>query len=647
MKLSSREKRLVLCLLFALALIAMYIMLTTVVPGMAIWSIPATINEKSSTIELNSGSVYQQKFEMPFSKLRSVEIPLEDGGADYIVMLDAKLEVLDDAGNVVAEKNISSVYDSVYSSKYMDVTKGGKYTLRLTVNSIGNGDNTAPAPKINVSDNGKIVFRLRGISGGSNDIAVFATMFVILAAASLVFFAFIDRDKIGECKFADNAIVGLIILAGLLFVCQFSDLLDISRTALNMLDSFKHGNILGYNDYMYYGILSNQSAAQAFACDYNFITIFICSIFLIPVYLIYGWDININYGGYAAVFTLLTVIFASLMISYWMLKRIVKECGMGERYLKNVRALFISSSMIIYMTVVFGQIDILYLLVIIIALPFYYRKKYLLFSIIMSVAIAMKTLPLLIFVPLILLANKKVRDILVNLALGMVFPVLTKILFERNVGHNMLVNANAEQYGFVERVNTTMLGGNISLFILSFVLISIFAYMAKTDTDNKKEMLYKSMLVIFVTYCSFAVLVDWHQQWLIPLVLSFSFLVPFHENNKPLLLLDVFAEALFILTANTGGVSIYMINFGIFPKLLGQYYSGTTVKFLLESVSSIAVPAVKTMLAGILIYMAWHFIKKKTDCQKTYECSRTWVIGRVGVLYCIILFYCWCFSFVG
>lgn len=647
MKLSAREKRLVIFFGAVLGLIGVYMLLSTIVPGMAIWSIPKTINESSSYINIDSQNVYEQEFEMPFSKLCSVQVPFFNGEAGYVVAFDIKMELLDDAGAVVAEKTFTTVFDSSCGFKYLNVNKGGKYTLRLTVNSIGNGTNTDAVPKISVSDDGKVVFKLRGLSGDSNDKSVFAIMFVLSAAVFLAFLTSVDKDKIGSCKIVDSAVVGLLIIVGMLFVCQFSDLFDISRTSLKMLDSFKHGNIFGYNDYMYYDALKNQSPSQAFACDYNFISIFICGIFLIPVYLIYGSDVSFNRGGYAAVFTLLLVILASLLLSYYLLKRIVKECDMGDSYLRNVRALFISSSMIIYMSVVFGQIDILYLLVIIFALPFYYRKKYLLFSLIMSVAISMKTLPFLVFVPLVLLANKKVKDILMNLAIGMIFPVLTKILFERNVGHGMLADANAIQYGFVERVNTSMIGGQISLFILSFVLVCIFAYMAKTDTDNKKKMLYNSMLAIFVVYSSFAVFVDWHQQWLTPLVLSFAFLLPYHEESKKLLLIDVFAEALFILFANTGGVSIYMVNFGIFPKLTGQYYSGTSVKFLLDNISPIAVPAVKTMLAGILIYMVWHFTRNRSNCQKTFECSRAWVIGRAGVLYAFILFYCWCFSYIG
>lgn len=646
MRLSNREKKLVSVIVAIIVLIGIFFVMVLIAPNLTIWSIPKTYNESENAIPIDTVKEYVQDFEMPFNKLSSIEIPLESGDSGYLVSIDAKIELFDDSGALIVQKNITSVFDSSCSFKYLSVNKGEVYTLKLTVNSVGDGTGVSDAPLIKVSDDGKMMFNIMGLTGSSSNKTVFAVVYFIISMLVVAFVVLIDQEKIGDCKLADALFVGVTIIMGMILICQFNDLYDISITALKMLDSFKHGNVFGYNDYMYFNSLKNQSVLQSFACDYNFIPIFICSIFLLPVYLIYGSNITYSHGGYAVVFDLLFAILVCVLLAYAFLKRIVKACGQDDRYLSNVRALFISSSMLLYMTIGFGQIDIFYLLMIIIALPFYYRKKYPVFSIIMSIAIAMKTLPIMIFIPLILLANKKVKDIILNLVIGLFFPVITKVLFEGNVGHQMLVASSKENYGYIDRISASTIG-QLSLYIFAYAIICILAYMSKTDTDDKKNMLYRSMLIIFVTYSCFAAFVDWHQQWLIPLTLAFSFLLPFHKNQKEILLLDVFAEIFFILTTNTAGVSTYMINYGIIPHLADQKYAGTSMKYLLGRLSSMAVPAVRAIFIAILAYLSWHFFRERKNYQKTYESSRTWIFGRMGVLLGFVLFYCWCFSFIG
>ena len=634
------------CVAF-LSLLIIYLAAVFVVPRLKIWSIPQSFNNNETQyVPLKSGDIYEQRFNMPFSRICHVDIPMKSGNAAYFVKFDAVMSVSDSSGSVVFEKEISSIYESHSSFRYINVAKGSEYILKLQILSI---ETTAEdSPKAMTDDNGNLNFTIKGIKGSSDNRIIFDLMFIIVCAAVIAFVWKLDVERIGDSSLSDKVIIAVLALSAVFLICQFNDLYDISRTAMIMIDSFRNGQ-LRYQDFAFVEELKEQSAAQRSICDYNAVSIAVIAVILLPLYPFFGSGYSYGTDGHIVVYYLSAMILALVLIAVWMVKLTVDECKMDKRYLANTRFLLITSSMFLYMTVGFGQIDIIYIIVLLLALPFYYRKKYLFFSLIMSVAVAMKTLPLLIFVPLLFFAVKKIRDIVIDLAAVLSVPLLTKLVFGGGIGNAFVVQINEEAYGFKNMLIDMKLGSSISLFVLFFILICIIAYFAKPDTEDKKYMLHRSMLIIFAVYVCFSIFVDWHQQWLIPLVLSFSFLLPFYKENKELLILSIVAELMFILNTNIRlGASTYMINFGIAPYIADQQYAGTTVRYLANSVSPLIPTVVSTAFAAVLIYVFWFMYKNRnTVSDKTYECPRQWVMARTGILYVFLLFYCWCFSFAG
>ena len=643
MHLSSKTKR--ICIVTSV-LVLIYVLFVYAVPHLKIWALTYTVNYNSDRMTtIKEGDVYEQVFSMPFGKICAVELPMDPNGSDHVVSFYAVMSILDNEGNVIAEKNITSVYDAATSFNYIAVDKGADYRMRLSIRSIDQGSYAVPS--LMTDGRGNICFKLQGLSDSSDNKIVFALVFLIFSVVLIVYAMVIEKDMIGDEWLADNTLIAIIILLATFVICQFSDLFDISKTSMTLIDSFVHGHIK-YMDYAYFEGLKVQSESQEFICDYNFISIAVMALALLPLYPFYGKDFTYNWGGYAVVIDLLITILLCVLLSLWLIRFITKECGLDNRYLMNVRTLVISSSMLLYMTIGFGQIDIIYIVMILLALPFYFRKKYMIFSLLMSVAVAMKTLPFIIFLPLLLLAVKKVKDIVINMAIVLVVPLMTKFIFGGGAGYNFVMGANEDIYGYKNRVIDMTLGSNLSVFVLCAVIICVVAYFYKTDTDDKKEMLRSSMLIIFIMYACFAAFVDWHQQWLIPLVYSFAFLLPFYKDNKRLLLLSAVAESLFILDTNLQGVSMYMMNYGVFPPIVRQAYGGASMRVIITNISPILPAVINTAFVGVLFYIAWYMYKNRSKGSiDSFECPRQWVIGRTGILYGFILFYCWCFSYIG
>ena len=632
----------------AAILVVIYAVAVLLLPNLKIFAVSSSLEgkeEKTETIE--AGKTYETEFEMPYSRLCSFSVPLEqEENAEFIVAIDAVMRMTDASGKVLAEKTILSAYENVCNFSYISVQKGGVYKISLEVRSAGQDPSCAPVLK--TDENGTMLFTVRGLVGSSDNKAVFTLMYMVVAAMVLVFVYTMNKPKIGDAHDADTLITGILMLIALYAICQFSDLYDISRSALSMVRAFEHGQ-LKYMDAGYLEGLADQTAAQRFICDYNFTIIAVVALILMPIYPFYYTSLPEHWQGYAPVLILSIVILILVRVAASLFKKITKECGMDKRYLENVQMIFLSSSLLLFISLGFGQIDIMYIVVILLALPFYYKKNYLAFSAIMSVAVAMKTLPILIFAPLLLLAVKKLKDIFINTGIVLVIPVLSKLIFGGGQGYEFITRCNDVQYGYTGRIIETTLGENVSVFALAFVVICVLAYLHKPDTENKKEMLHKSMLVMFITYTVFLAFVPYHAQWMIPLVLSFSFLLPFYKENRTLLLLSLVAELLFILECGFSCVSIkQLLNGGMIVPLVGQSYEGNGLVQIFGNISPMCASVIKSAMIAVVLCMAGYLYKNRKEVDgKTQECSRQWVVGRTGVLYGFILFCSWCFSFIG
>lgn len=628
-----------------IALILIYIGAVFVLPGMRIWSFPRTYySNGQNRIEISEGQVYEQSFEMLYSRICEIGIVLDPSEAKNVTRINGTLELIDESGNTVVSKEVTSAYDSSVSFSYKEVTRGSICRLRFTVNDIGED---SIVPSLVTDDEGNISFTIKGLTGSSDNKAAFGLVYLTVAVATVLYVLNYDRKKIGDSDLCDRLILGVVIALSVLIVSQQFDLLMTSNMAIRLKDSLMSGHITRFVEDSYLAELQRQSPLSLFTYNYDFTFVVVVAVLLLPFMPFVSVDNRSEAQADLIVLYLTLAALALILVSVWLIRFITEECQMSDRYLINVRSLYLTSSVLLFVSLAFGQLDIIYVIVMLIALPFYYRKKYAVFSLIMSLAVAMKTLPLMVFIPLILLANKRIIDIVKNLVLVMIVPLITKVLFERGWAYSAVAGITNKEYSFADRLTETGIG-TISLFILSFTVICIAAYFYKADTDDKRGMLYRSMLTIFTVYASFTAFIDWHQQWLIPLVLSLSFLIPFHKDNDRLILMSIILEALIVLLSNTKGSSTYMLNFGLLQMITGENFGGASVKTILNSISPIAIPCVATAIAGVAGFLAWYFIKHGKDGDyNTYECPRPWVIGRLGVISVFILFYAWCFSYIG
>ena len=300
-----------------------------------------------------------------------------------------------------------------------------------------------------------------------------------------------------------------------------------------------------------------------------------------------------------------------------------------------------------------GQIDIIYVIIMLWAMPFYFSGKYKTFSFVMAFALAIKLLPFMVFFPLILLTNKKIKDIAVNSAICLSVTVFFKLVFDRGIGSEAISGHITDRYSYLDKLFDNRLGMSMSLFVLAYVAICIYCYLKDLDTSDKKMLLFYSMLVMFSVYGFFTAFIDWHSQWLVPLILSFAYLVPFIAKKNRVLIVECVLEALIILVSDSVCGTAYMIDNGLLA--LPEYeYQGISITEAMKNITPFAPEMLITLQAagviGLIVYFAKEnpFRKEHAQMQASdYAVDRSFTVGRIFVLYALMLISLWQYSYVG
>lgn len=330
--------------------------------------------------------------------------------------------------------------------------------------------------------------------------------------------------------------VDWIIVILIIIFCFFSfnhgDLLITSTHGKDLVECILTGDFFSFYDY-------TQSTAM-----YSIILYWVFAMWSIPVVIVYKM-LGISLWGvveYNAIpfpvlmwYKLLPTVFY-FGIAY-ILYKILVELNGDKQAAKLGAFLFISSPLAIFSQFIFGQYDSIGLFFTILALYMYIRKKYIGFSICISVAITFKLFALFVFIPLVLLFEKRFWHILKHMGIGMSLYIITSLLFINSQGYK---DALAFSGGMIERLVANGIAtqwGMISLFVLIMMLVCVYAYVKKIETQE--EYYAWTVYISFCVYAAFFVFVLWHPQWIIYLAPFIILAMYLHENANASIILQI------------------------------------------------------------------------------------------------------------
>ncbi len=599
-------------------------------------------NNQTDYARLTPGQSVSCDFKAPCSAFNGINIDMEVASEyEPVGMIEARIELVDQDGEILFSQKISSLLEDSFSSDDVNLVPGDTYTLSFSLDSSSEG---VESVGIGVTGSGELAFEMRAVNTGAPDKSSFLIFYVLVSGLILMFVFYMDSNDPKGTRIVDVILFSAAVMMTLLVVNQYFDLFIIAKSGLRMLDAIKSGEFFHYYDHAYYSELANDSAAQFFGYNYNVFTILPVAIVMIPFSFFVDGDIGFGFWGDIVVGYLDAVVALLTVVSIKLTDKVCDVCSMPDAYRRNVRYLYAFSPLLLYTSIGFGQIDIIYVILMLWAFPFYYKSRYRMFSLVMAFAVVMKLIPLLVFIPLILLVNKRIIDIITNTLICLSVKIGTMLVFERGAGYAAIMDYTDERYGFIDMLFFTNLGSSISLFVMAYIVICVVCYLKDVDTSDKTGMLYNSMMVIFAVYAVLTAFAYVHQQWLIPLVFSFAFLVPFIGNDRRIIIIFGVVEMLLIIFCTQFNDSILMVGEGML-SIEGYSYRGMRVYDILNNFTPFAIPFIKTAVATLLLSLTGVFFAKRRD-SKT-DNIRPFAVGRILLLYLYMIACYWSYCFIG
>ena len=212
--------------------------------------------------------------------------------------------------------------------------------------------------------------------------------------------------------------------------------------------------------------------------------------------------------------------------------------GFSDRKGKIAAYAFAASPVAFYSQFIFTQYDSITLLFVMLGVYYYFKDDRFKFVLFFAIAVTCKYFALLIFVPMVLLREKKVWPIIAHGVGVMALFLLEILVYLRDPAmRSSVFGFGATGYIFNVVLDTGDVFPKISVVILAWVSICAWAFFTKPEEGNAlwKWFLYFEGLVLF---CVFG-LSMWHPQWLLLAIPFMVFSTMMHKRADIFWLLDL------------------------------------------------------------------------------------------------------------
>lgn len=310
-------------------------------------------------------------------------------------------------------------------------------------------------------------------------------------------------------------IVLFIILALLVFLLTSYD--DIQYTVthtLNYMDAISKGHIFDLYKVNY---LVRINGNLTNVC-YDMPIYIIFALWNLPLWIIQNiFKIDVIHNFFCMIWVK-TLLLVFLYGSMKVIEQICKEIQIDKRYIKWISLIFVSSPLVFSSLYYMSQYDIITIFFMLLGILSYVKKDYKKFIFWFMIAIPLKLFPIFVFVPLILLYEKRILKIGVNLLKGCSLLIVTKIIQQFMPYYQISIdNFGSSMIGNVLNYSNVKIGyGLASTFITIYALICLYCYLKELKNDEER---YKLVIYIpFITYLILFVFILAHPYWLIYIV---------------------------------------------------------------------------------------------------------------------------------
>lgn len=346
------------------------------------------------------------------------------------------------------------------------------------------------------------------------------------------------------------------------------DIMETARHAYILIQSTLDGDFLQFFE----NTLSRTYGFQYVnAAHYNIVMYILYALWELPLYLVE------RIGGFVFDDVFLAMWCKAIGVGFYLgcgilVGKLAQRIGCDETACQWASLLFWLNPISFFNTLVMGQYDSICLFFVLWAMLLYFDKKYMAFSLVMGVGFVFKFFPLFVFIPMLLLVEKRVPQLLKYGTVSLWLYIPTTLLFAGRTGDAAFFNQL-----MTDRLFTAVFPGgtaDASYFGLAMVLICVAAYLYRPqDAQTWYDVTVYGVMTVFSLLFIFVL---WHPQWLILLV-PFLILSALRQREKTTyaylnvaLCIGFFLLVAFIYPHSLEG---NLFDWGVLHPLTGWFYS--------------------------------------------------------------------------
>lgn len=212
---------------------------------------------------------------------------------------------------------------------------------------------------------------------------------------------------------------------------------------------------------------------------------------------------------------------------------------------------FFTTPIAVYSQFIFGQYDSFTVFFILLGVYFAFKNDLLKFTLFFAIAITFKYTAVAIYLPLLLMRQKKVIEICKQLLVLIIPVVLEYLLFARPATASSFASSKLD---YITETIITNPYFSIQIVVFAFVVFCAYAYFNEKVNDH--NVIHWTMF-----YCNISVflifgLSAWHPQWLLLAVPFWVISTFINKNLKIFLLIDVLMMVFFVSYVSQNWIGI-------------------------------------------------------------------------------------------
>lgn len=294
------------------------------------------------------------------------------------------------------------------------------------------------------------------------------------------------------------------------FIFMYIDITNTIDNSVLLTKAVFSGNFFDFYDY------SIKNASTNFPANYEILAYIPFAVWNLPLAvgnMAFGFDYM--HSTFALLWAKGIIVVFAVFTLYFIYK-ILRLCKISMEFSLLACYVFSTSIMFFWPSFLIVQIDLPALLLMLIGIYFYLKGNNKLFTLFFALSIPFKMFAIFLFIPLLLLKEKRIIHIAIKTVCVMIPQLLCKILFIGSEAYNFALSSQSND-GIKSLFNFTDIIGprKLSLFIVAFFAVCVFCYIYKYDEKKTELKLSLPLYISALVYGCMMIFVQTRGYWII------------------------------------------------------------------------------------------------------------------------------------